>query len=146
MEDPWSCEARLRDIIGMMTERGWRPGGQTSSSENTDRGPSHPAVGRSTLVQRLSEAPAKPPPLADGAKDGKMVDREPDTAKRKERAGWSDPKSPSRGWQVDEVETGTSPFYVSSPLYGDNGSSTKAAKLRDTPGEWTTDKNVGAEF
>lgn len=79
-------------------------------------------------------------------KDGKMVDREPDSAKRKERAGWSDPKAPSRGWQVDEVETGKSPFYVSDPLYGNDGSSTKAAKLRDTPGEWTTDKNVGAEF
>jgi hypothetical protein len=79
-------------------------------------------------------------------KDGKMVDREPDSPKRKERAGWSDPKAPSRGWQVDEVETGKSPFYVSDPLYGNDGSSTKAAKLRDTPGEWTTDKNVGAEF
>jgi hypothetical protein len=79
-------------------------------------------------------------------KDGKMIDREPDSPKRKERAGWSDPKAPSRGWQVDEVETGKSPFYVSDPLYGNDGSSTKAAKLRDTPGEWTTDKNVGAEF
>jgi hypothetical protein len=76
----------------------------------------------------------------------KMDTAEPDTAKRKERAGWSDAGAKSRGWGVDELDSGTSPFYVSSDLYGQHGSDAKAAKLRDSPGFWTDKRNLGREF
>jgi hypothetical protein len=77
---------------------------------------------------------------------GKMDTAEPDTAKRKERAGWSDAGAKSRGWGVDELDTGTSPFYVTSDLYGQHGSDAKAARLRDSPGFWSDKRNLGREF
>lgn len=77
---------------------------------------------------------------------GKMDTAEPDTAKRKERAGWSDAGAKSRGWGVDEFDTGKSPFYVSSDLYGQHGSDSKPARLRDSPGFWNDKRNLGREF
>ena len=79
-------------------------------------------------------------------KDGRLESQVPDSPKRKERSGWDDVNAPSRGWQVDEVEAGTSPFYDSDPFYGHDGSSRKPGKLRDTPGEWTTAQNAGVDF
>jgi hypothetical protein len=78
--------------------------------------------------------------------DGKIVTGEPDTAKRKARSGWDDDKAKSKGWRVDGLDSDTSPFYVSDEVYGNHGSDKKAAKLRDTPGDWTTDTNMGKEF
>jgi hypothetical protein len=77
---------------------------------------------------------------------GKVVTVQPDAEMRKKRSGADDPKAPSRGWRVDETETGRSPIYVTSDIYGEHGSSTKAAKLRDSPGDWLTDRNIGREF
>ncbi|MBZ0236391.1 MAG: hypothetical protein K8M05_28950 [Deltaproteobacteria bacterium] len=79
-------------------------------------------------------------------KDGKVVTADPGYAKRRERSGWSDDKAPSRGWRVDGLDSDTSPFYVSGDFYGNHGSDAKALKLRDTPGNWSTDRNVGKEF
>ncbi|HEX7836473.1 MAG TPA: hypothetical protein VF469_03370 [Kofleriaceae bacterium] len=79
-------------------------------------------------------------------KDGKTATAEPTTAKRKERAGWNDDKAKSKGWQVDGLDTDTTPFYVSSDIYGNDGTDKAAARLRDSPGSWATDKNIGKEF
>jgi len=79
-------------------------------------------------------------------KSGAMVAKEPDSETRKKRSGWDDDKAKSRGWRVDEVDSGKSPFYVTDDFYGDNGSSTKPSKLRDAPFDWTTDTNMGKEF
>ncbi len=77
---------------------------------------------------------------------GKVETVQPQAEMRKRRAGTDDPKAANRGWRVDETETGRSPFYVTSDFYGNEGSSSKSAKLRDSPGDWTTDRNVGKEF
>ena len=77
---------------------------------------------------------------------GKVVTVQPKAEMRKKRSGADDPKAPSRGWRVDETETGRSPFYVTSDFYGNHGSSTKDAKLRDSPGDWMSSRNVGKEF
>jgi hypothetical protein len=79
-------------------------------------------------------------------KDGKVVTADPTSAKRRTRSGWDDDKAKSKGWRVDGLDTDTTPFYVSADLYGDHGSDKDPAKLRDTPGNWTTDRNVGKEF
>ena len=77
---------------------------------------------------------------------GQVTTAEPNSAIRWERSGWADPAAPSRGWRIDELDNGNSPFYVSSRFYGNHGSSTLAARLRDSPGDWTTDRNRGKEF
>ena len=77
---------------------------------------------------------------------GKVVTAQPDTEMRKKRSGIDDPKAPSRGWWVDETDTGRSPFYVTSDFYGEHGSSSKAARLRDSPGNWLSGRNIGREF
>ena len=79
-------------------------------------------------------------------KDGKVVTADPKNDVRRKRSGWGDDKAPSRGWRVDMLTDKTSPFYADSGLHGNNGSSTAASKLRDTPGDWATDRNVGKEF
>jgi hypothetical protein len=79
-------------------------------------------------------------------KDGKIVTAPPTTPKRKERAAWSDDKAKSKGWMVDGLDTDTTPFYVSADIYGNDGTDKDPAKLRDSPGSWTTDKNIGKEF
>lgn len=78
--------------------------------------------------------------------DGKVVTADPAYAKRRERSGWNDDKAKSKGWRVDGLDSDTTPFYVSSDFYGNHGSDKDPAKLRDSPGDWTTDKNVGKEF
>jgi len=77
--------------------------------------------------------------------DGKIVSADPGTATRRERSGWGDPKSRSRGWRVDALESETKPYYSSSWV-GKPGSATTAAVLWDTPGDWSTDTNAGKEF
>lgn len=77
---------------------------------------------------------------------GKLVTARPDTATRRARSGWDTPGAPSRGWRIDEVDSGHSPFYVSSDFYGQDGDSTKPAVLRDSPGDWATDRDVGKDF
>ncbi len=82
-------------------------------------------------------------------KDGKIVNADPKNDVRRKRSGWGDDKAKSQGWRVDALTDKNSPFYAdnsSNGFHGDHGSSTKAAKLRDTPGDWATDKNVGKEF
>lgn len=83
-------------------------------------------------------------------KDGKMVTADPKNDVRRKRSGWDNDKAPSRGWRVDQLVDQTSPFYADdasgSDMFGNHGSSTKAAKLRDTPGDWAADRNVGKEF
>lgn len=79
-------------------------------------------------------------------KDGKIVTADPTYAKRRERSGWNDAGAKSKGWRVDGLDSDTTPLYVTDELYGNHGSSAKAAKLRDTPGGWSTDRNVGKEF
>jgi hypothetical protein len=82
-------------------------------------------------------------------KDGKVVNADPENETRRKRSGWGDDKAKSQGWRVDALTDKTSPFYAdnsSSGFHGNHGSSTKASKLRDTPGDWATDKNVGKEF
>jgi hypothetical protein len=78
--------------------------------------------------------------------DGEIVTAEPNSARRQQRSGWGDPCAPSRGWRVDELDHGHSPFYVTSSFYGHHGSSRRPAKLRDSPGDWITDRNMGKEF
>ncbi|HEX4450255.1 MAG TPA: hypothetical protein VH143_05245 [Kofleriaceae bacterium] len=77
---------------------------------------------------------------------GAVTAADPGTAKRRERSGTSDANAKSKGWRVDGLDSDTTPFYVSDDLYGNHGSDTEAAKLRDTPGNWDTDRNVGKEF
>lgn len=77
---------------------------------------------------------------------GKLVTDRPNTPTRRTRSGWGTRGAPSRGWRIDEVDSGHSPFYVSSDFYGQNGSSTTPAVLRDSPGDWDTDRNVGRDF
>lgn len=77
---------------------------------------------------------------------GKVVSTKPDGETKKKRSGSDDPKAASPGWRVDETETGRSPFYVTGDLYGQHGTATKDANLRDSPGDWLTDRNVGKEF
>lgn len=82
-------------------------------------------------------------------KDGKVVTADPSNAVRRARSGWDDDKAPSRGWRVDGLTDKTTPFYADnsdSGIHGNHGSSSTAAKLRDTPGDWATDRNVGKEF
>jgi hypothetical protein len=83
-------------------------------------------------------------------KDGKAVTADPTDPVRRTRSGWGDAAAPSRGWRVDGLTDKTTPFYTenstTSDVYGQHGSSTKAAKLRDTPGDWSTSRNVGKEF
>jgi len=79
-------------------------------------------------------------------KEGKVVTADPGYAKRRERSGWNDDKAKSKGWRIDGLDSDTTPFYVTDDLYGDHGSDKAPAKLRDSPGDWTTDKNVGKEF
>jgi hypothetical protein len=77
---------------------------------------------------------------------GKLTPIAPDTDKRKDRTGWNDPKAPSRGWSVDALDSDTTPFYVTSEFFGQSGSATKQAVLRDAPGSWAFKSNVGKEF
>ncbi len=77
--------------------------------------------------------------------DGKMVSADPGSATRRERSGWGDPKSKSRGWRVDALESETKPYYSSSWV-GKTGSATTPAVLWDTPGDWSTDTNAGKEL
>jgi hypothetical protein len=79
-------------------------------------------------------------------RDGEIVTAEPNSTRRQQRSGWSDPHAPSRGWRVDELDHGHSPFYVTSSFYGHHGSTRRPAKLRDSPGDWLTDRNMGKEF
>lgn len=82
-------------------------------------------------------------------KDGKIVNADPKNDVRRKRSGWGDDKAKSQGWRVDALTDKSSPFYADNStggFHGNHGSSTKAAKLRDTPGDWATDKNVGKEF
>jgi len=83
-------------------------------------------------------------------KDGKVVGADPKNDVRRKRSGWGDDKAKSQGWRVDGLTDKNTPFYVdnstTSDIYGNHGSSTKAAKLRDTPGDWATDRNVGKQF
>lgn len=76
----------------------------------------------------------------------KIETAEPDTAVRKTRSGWSDPKAPSRGWRIDQTTSATSPFYVDAAIYGSEGSSSASAVLRDAPGDWTSDRKMGKDF
>lgn len=76
---------------------------------------------------------------------GRMVTAEPDTAIRKERAGWSAPGAASRGWSVDRVETATNPLYSSGPS-SNPGSAATPAVMWDAPGFWSNDTNHGSEF
>lgn len=92
------------------------------------------------------EAPALATPEKTDAEYEKSMGVEAATAKRKARSGWDDDKAKSKGWRVDGLDSDTSPFYVSDEVYGNHGSDKKAAKLRDTPGDWTTDTNMGKEF
>lgn len=77
---------------------------------------------------------------------GRLVTADPSTPTRRARSGWDTPGAPSRGWRIDEVDSGHSPFYVSSDFYGQNGDSTTPAVLRDSPGNWDTDRDVGKDF
>ncbi len=76
---------------------------------------------------------------------GRMVSAEPDTNVRKDRAGWGSASSRSRGWMVDVEDTSTNPYYSSSWV-GQTGSSTRPARLWDTPGHWATATNAGREL
>jgi hypothetical protein len=77
---------------------------------------------------------------------GKLVTARPDTATRGARSGWSKPGAPSRGWRIDALDSEHSPFYSSGEFYGQNGDSTKPAVLRDSPGNWATERDVGKDF
>ena len=79
-------------------------------------------------------------------KDGKVVTADPKYDVRRQRSGWNDDKAKSKGWRVDGNDEDTTPFYVSGEIYGNDGSDKEAAKLRDIPADWDTDKNVGKEF
>ena len=79
-------------------------------------------------------------------KGGNVVVADPEYATRRQRSGWNDNTAKSKGWRVDGLDTDTTPFYVSDASYGTHGSSKKAAKLRDSPGDWKTDRNLGKEF
>jgi hypothetical protein len=82
--------------------------------------------------------------------DGKMVAADPKNDVRRKRSGWDDDKAKSRGWRVDHLVDQNTPFYTDdrsgTDLFGNHGSSAKPAKLRDTPGDWVAERNVGKEF
>lgn len=80
---------------------------------------------------------------------GANVTADPNDATRRARSGWDDPRAASRGWRVDMLTDKTTPFYPensSDDFHGQNGSSTKPLRLRDTPGDWSTATNIGKEF
>lgn len=71
---------------------------------------------------------------------------DPGTDKRRERAGWGNAASGSRGWGVDRIESATNPFYGINNFSVQTGTAADPAYLWDAPGDWATDKNVGSEF
>ncbi len=78
-------------------------------------------------------------------KSGAMVTAEPTSDMRRARAGWSDARAPSRGWEVDAADTERNPFYSQSWV-GQSGDFRTPAILWDTPGSFETDRNIGKDF
>ena len=85
---------------------------------------------------------------------GKIISAKPGSDARIERGGWKNKDSPSRGWYID-VESFNKNVYWGTNYKnfdGNNGSQPAPPKkaspteLWDAPGEWLTDKNLGAEF
>jgi hypothetical protein len=87
-----------------------------------------------------------------GGRAGHIVATDPVIDIRRTRAGWDDPKAPSRGWRIDVPSEITTPWYQrgTDTKYGSYGSSTGAtstpARLRDSPGDSPTDRSMGKEF
>ncbi len=81
---------------------------------------------------------------------GEIITDEPTNDTRRERAGWSDPDAPSRGWHIDQLSSGpnvTNPFYDTDPGFDSQiGSPSRPAILWDAPGHWTDIRNHGKEF
>jgi hypothetical protein len=71
---------------------------------------------------------------------------EPDSKQRKDRAGWDDKASPSRGWGVDTADN--APFYGPGGADGsaENGSTDKPLIVRDAPGFFDGTTKKGTEL
>ncbi|MFT4156074.1 DUF4157 domain-containing protein [Parafilimonas sp.] len=76
---------------------------------------------------------------------GNLEAQDPQDATRRERSGWGNASAPSRGWRVDTLTTSVNPYY-SSTWVGQEGSETTPAIIWDTPGDWSTDKDIGKDF
>ncbi|HEV8324019.1 MAG TPA: hypothetical protein VG389_20550 [Myxococcota bacterium] len=85
-------------------------------------------------------------------RSGHMVPKEPDVPVRRARSGWWDRSAASRGWRVDVDTAVTSPWFqggadTKTGSYGTRAGDTSApARLRDSPVDWSTDKNLGREL
>ena len=73
---------------------------------------------------------------------GAVVPARPDGAVREARAGWNDPRAPSRGWGIDRIDSATVPVIGTSNA----GDATHPAVLWDAPGDWATRRSAGSEF
>jgi hypothetical protein len=81
--------------------------------------------------------------------DGNVVAADPITATRRNRAGWDDDNARSQGWRVDALENKRTPFATRNDargFVGNDGSSTRPARLRDAPGESAVVVSFGKEF
>jgi hypothetical protein len=76
---------------------------------------------------------------------GGVITDQPDEPERRQRAGSDDRLARSKGWMIDAARQATDPLYSHS-WYGETGDATRPAVLWDTPGSFTSEKNVGKEF
>jgi hypothetical protein len=85
-------------------------------------------------------------------RSGHIVTKEPDSAVRRVRSGWWDKSAASRGWRMDVPDEVKSPWFQrgADTKFGSYGRSVgdarKPARLRDSPVDWPTDRNMGKEL
>ncbi|HEV8323436.1 MAG TPA: DUF4157 domain-containing protein [Myxococcota bacterium] len=83
---------------------------------------------------------------------GHIVVMDPEGDVLRARSGWDDPKARSRGWRIDVPEEVRSPWFQrgADTKYGGYGTSVgttrTSARLRDSPADWPTDRNMGKEL
>ncbi|HEV8323525.1 MAG TPA: DUF4157 domain-containing protein [Myxococcota bacterium] len=83
---------------------------------------------------------------------GHMVAMDPELDVRRARSGWGDPSAPSRGWRIDVPDEVKSPWFQrgTDTQFGGYGTSvgttSTPARLRDSPADWPTDRNLGREL
>jgi hypothetical protein len=80
--------------------------------------------------------------------NGAVETADPIEPTRQARSGWGDAQAPSRGWRIDQLISGTDPFYDdgSGDLSGESGAGNIPGRVRDAPGDWDADRNVGKDF
>jgi len=77
---------------------------------------------------------------------GDIESAQPSGTARQQRSGWGNTSSASRGWRVDTIDTATNAYVTNLSYHANEGNETTPAIIWDSPGQWTSTRNEGAEF